>query len=324
MGTQESHNFDLLVIGELNLDLILNNLNSFPELGKEKIAHNIALTLGSSSAIFSANSARLGLSVGFCGMVGKDDFGKKVLKDLSDYKVDTSLIKQSSRHKTGITVILRHDNDRAMTTYPGTMEQFGLSDISEKAFKQAQHLHISSIFLQPKIKRDLFAIIDKAKAHGMTVSIDPQWDPSEKWDIALPKLLSKIDFFTPNETEFIALTNASTVEEGLQKICENNSSCSVIVKRGLQGASFLDDGIVRTIPTIKNEAPIDTVGAGDSFDAGFIYQIIQGNDISTATYFGNIVGAVSTTAAGGTEAIKSLEHVKNIAKEKFQIDDLTG
>ncbi len=307
---------DVLVIGELNMDLILSGVESFPELGKEKTADAMNLVMGSSSAIFAANCARLGLAVEFCGMVGKDDFGAKIVGQLQQFGVDTSLIITSQKYKTGLTVIITQVGDRAMLTYPGAMAQFSLNDIPKEAFQQGRHLHISSIFLQPGIKKDLPKIIRKAKKNEMTISIDPQWDPEEKWDIDLEKLLQNIDFFIPNEAEFLQLTVSDTIEEGFQKLDDKNRA-SVIVKQGTKGAIFQNDGNLTTIPAFLNENPVDAVGAGDSFDAGFIYRFLKGDSVKNCVHFGNLAGAVSTTKAGGTAAITSLDEVLKIAKNTF-------
>ena len=313
---------DILVVGELNMDLILNDVASFPELGKEKIAGDMNLTLGSSSAIFAANAARLGLSVGFCGMVGNDNFGASVINHLKKYGVDTSDVIKSDQYQTGLTAIIRHGNDRAMVTYPGAMTHFSMDNIPDGSFEQARHLHISSIFLQPGVKKDLFKIIEKAKSYGMTVSVDTQWDPEEQWDIDLDRLLKNIDFFLPNESEFLALTNATSVEGGLSEIQQHADHCNIVVKRGTEGATFLGDHYTSTIPAYFNSNPVDTVGAGDSFIAGFIYRFLKGDPIEKCVQFANITGAVSTCRAGGTAAITSLEEVFSIAKQNFSIPNI--
>jgi sugar/nucleoside kinase (ribokinase family) len=320
--SQNKQQKDILVVGELNMDLILNNVASFPELGKEKIAGDMNLTLGSSSAIFAANAARLGLSVGFCGMIGNDDFGASVINDLRQYGVDTSAVVKSDQYKTGLTAIIRQGDDRAMVTYPGAMDHFSMDDIAGHAFEQARHLHISSIFLQPGVKNDLFSIIEKAKSNGMSVSVDTQWDPDENWDIDLEKLLNTIDFFLPNESEFLALTGAASVEEGLSQIQQYVNHCIVVVKRGTDGASFLEGQHTSTVPAYQNPDPVDAIGAGDSFNAGFIYRFLCGDAIERCVQFGNITGAVSTCRAGGTAAITSLEDVITIAKQNFNIADI--
>ncbi len=321
MNKNASSKLDLLVVGELNMDLILNKVESFPELGKEKIVRDMNLTMGSSSAIFAANSSRLGLSVGFCGMIGNDDYGGKIVNQLQSFDIDTSLVTVSKKHKTGLTVIIRYADDRAMLTYPGTMEHFSLADIPDTAFDSARHLHISSVFLQHGIKNDMFEIIERAKAGRMTISIDPQWDPDERWDLDFKKLLSNIDFFFPNEDEFLNIAKASTIEEAISKFQPWLTDAAIVIKQGPEGAAYCTGSEIGSVPGYINNEPVDTVGAGDSFDAGFIYRYLKGYSIKECIRFGNITGAFSTTSPGGTAAIKSLNHVHNYAKEKLSIDD---
>ncbi|SMO52844.1 carbohydrate kinase family protein [Fodinibius sediminis] len=321
MSTSTPPQKDLLVIGELNMDLILDDVQSFPELGKEKIAGDLNLTLGSSSAIFAGNSSRLGLAVAFCGMIGDDDFGKTIIPQLQEYGVDTSLITVTNKYKTGLTAIIRYADDRAMVTYPGAMEHFALADIPEEAFGQARHMHISSIFLQPGIKEDLPAIIDRASSAGMTISIDTQWDPEEHWDLDFEHLLSRIDFFLPNEDEFLNMTGSSSVEEAIDRFQPYLTDGTVIIKQGTRGATYFTSDTIKSIPGYTNPDPVDTVGAGDSFNAGVIYRFLQGDPLERCIKFGNITGAVSTTAPGGTQALTSLNDILHTAKNKLSITD---
>jgi len=154
--------YDVLVIGELNVDLILNRIESFPEMGKEKIARDMSLLMGSSSAIFACNLATLGNRVGFIGKIGRDSFGEVVLRNLELKKVDCSLIIQGGEMKTGATIVLNYDQDRAMVTYPGAMENLTGEDIPFREFPRARHLHLSSYFLQKGIKNDVKQIFMKA------------------------------------------------------------------------------------------------------------------------------------------------------------------
>src|SRR5699024_37241 len=175
--------FDVLVVGELNMDLILNKVEGCPELSKEKIASEMNLTMGSSSAIFACNIARLGMETAFCGLVGNDDFGNTIVEQLQQMQVNTQWVQFDKNRQTGLTAIIRQQDDRAMVTYPGTMNYFSSSHIPDEAFQKARHLHLSSIFLQPKIKEELFTILARAKADDMSISVNTQWDPAERWDI---------------------------------------------------------------------------------------------------------------------------------------------
>jgi len=315
-------NKKLLVIGELNMDLILDRLNSMPELGKEKIANELSLTLGSSSAIFASNISRLGTHTKFCGMVGSDYFGSYIINKLQDFKINTTSVIRSSNYKTGLTVFFRYNNDRSAVTYPGAMKYFSFTDIPDKIFKNIDHVHISSIFLQPAIKKDLYKIIRVAKSNSATISVDPQWDPDEEWDLDLKELVPKIDFFLPNKVEFLNLTQSSSIKSGLQKFRNIIQDSVIVVKNGEKGATYLTRETLATVSTYINDNVVDTVGAGDSFNAGLIFRFLKGDSIKKSIKFANISGAVSTTKAGGTSAIQSLDELIKIAKDNLSISDI--
>ncbi|MEP6594897.1 MAG: carbohydrate kinase family protein, partial [Ginsengibacter sp.] len=132
--------YDVIVVGELNVDLILNQVDSFPEIGKEKLADNMTLTLGSSSAIFASNLSSLGMSVSFIGKIGNDIFGNFCKEQLELKGVDTSMLIISDELKTGATVVLNFGEDRAMVTHQGAMKHLGLSDITKEMLSMARHL----------------------------------------------------------------------------------------------------------------------------------------------------------------------------------------
>lgn len=307
--------FDVLVVGELNIDLILNNLESMPIIGKEILATSFTQTLGSSSAIFANNLSTLGAKVTFLGKVGMDSYAAQVTSALKSGGVDLSNILKSPVLKTGLTVALNFDNDRAMITYPGAMSDLKISDISDAALKSASHMHLSSIFLQDGLKPDVVELFSRAKAAGMTTSFDPQWDPKEKWDVDLSKLLPYVDIFLPNETEIKRWTSQTTVDGAINSI---KGYCKVVVvKNGVKGAIMWDKTQIVRQNAYLNEKVKDAIGAGDSFNAGFISYFIQRKPLTKCLEFAALTGAVNTTAAGGTTAFKSLDDVKKVAREKF-------
>jgi sugar/nucleoside kinase (ribokinase family) len=310
---------DVIVIGELNVDLILNQIAQFPEIGKEIIAEQMNLTLGSSSAIFASNLSTLGTSVAFIGKIGKDGFASVVLDALNSKGVDTSTIIQSETLNTGATIVLNYDQDRAMVTYPGAMEDLKEQDINFELLSTAKHLHFSSIFLQPGIRESLPAIFKKAKAMGLTTSLDPQWDPAEKWDVNLSELLPALDIFLPNKAEFLLLTASKSLEEGIDKLKNIAPDLALVIKDGANGAYAWKAGRLIHQPAFLNKDVVDCIGAGDSFNAGLIHAFIKGDTIEKCLEFGAITGAVSTTRAGGTGAFTSFEDVKLLALDVFNV-----
>lgn len=306
---------DVIVIGELNIDLILNKIDSFPEVGKEVIAKEMKQVLGSSSAIFANNLSILGNKVSFLGKVGYDSYAAQIGSSFKLSGVDVSNIQKSSTHLTGLTVAFNYDNDRAMITYPGAMADLTINDISDDVFMSASHMHLSSIFLQDGLKPDIVELFRRAKRHRLTTSLDPQWDPKEKWDIDLKALLPYVDVFLPNETEIRKLTGALTIDEAINKI---KPYCNiVVVKNGTKGAVMWDKANITTKAPYLNNNVVDAIGAGDSFNAGFISKFIKKQKPDDCLDFGTLMGAVNTTAAGGTGAFKNIDIVRQTALTRF-------
>lgn len=304
--------YDMLVVGELNMDLIMNQLHKPPQFGKEQKADSMTVTLGSSTAIYASNSASLGAKVAFCGKIGNDTFGNTVLESLVKNGVNTDHIITDKKLATGATIIFQYGNERMMVTYPGAMEAMTVQEVPDELFKSSRHLHTSSIFFQPGIKSDLEILFKKAKNYGLTTSLDTQWDPNEEWDLDLKKLLPFVDFFLPNEDELLHLTKTSDVNDALD-ILQEFDTCTV-VKMGDKGALMQNKGRRETISAHKINGFTDAVGAGDSFNAGFLCDYLASKDLSECLITGNLVAAVSTTAAGGTKAIKSYNQVIEYGK----------
>ena len=308
-------NFDVSVIGELNIDIILNGNDSLPEIGKEILARQMNITLGSSAAIFASNLSSLGAKVNFIGKLGKDVFGDIVLQTLTLKGVDTGCIQRQEELRTGATVVLNFGEDRAMVTHPGAMEYLNAGDIDWDVITRSSHLHFSSFFIQKGIQKDIGKIFKEAKSYGLTTSFDMQWDPAEKWDIDLQDILPHVDIFLPNETELLHITSCTTLQEAIAQI--ERISNIVVVKQGKSGSTVFSGGESFFQPAFLNENVIDAIGAGDSFNAGFVYKFIQKQSLEVCQEFGNIIGAVSTTAAGGTNAFNDKQKILITAKERF-------
>ena len=309
-------NFDIIALGELNVDLILNQIEGEPEVGKEKFAKQMTLTLGSSTAIFAANAAAIGAKVAFCGMIGDDSFGDLVETSLQKKGVDTRFLIRQNKYATGATICMSYDEDRANLTYQGAMDYMSLDDIDPEVFKQAKHIHISSIFMQSGVKRDLKKILELCKQNGVTTSLDSQWDPTEQWDINLEEILPLVTVFMPNETELKFLTRSANLDEALEKIRPFVNAA--VIKCGSKGSILMRKGQPdRKQEALLNKNVVDCIGAGDSFNSGFITRLAAGDDLARCQEYGNMAGAVNTTAAGGTTAFTSREDVERVGRERF-------
>lgn len=310
--------FDVIVAGELNIDLIFNKIEMFPETGKEVLAGQMLLTLGSSSAIFACNLSSMGSKVAFAGKIGQDIFGDLVLKSLEEKRVNTSFLLKSPEFSTGATVVINQMEDRAMITYPGAMSDFTAEDISGDMLASAGHLHISSIFLQTGLRKGILGLMQRAKNSGMTISLDTQWDPEEKWELPLFELLPLVDVFLPNTQEFLNLSHSATLSEGIDKL--SSLLNILIVKDGITGASLWHNGQWVNQPAFLNTDVADAIGAGDSFDAGFIHRYINGNPLEDCLRYAALMGAINTTKPGGTTAFPGQQAIRQVARDQFNIE----
>ncbi|MGI0106947.1 carbohydrate kinase family protein [Salinimicrobium sp. WS361] len=306
----------LLVVGELNIDLILNKIEGFPRIGHEIIAEEMDFTLGSSSAIMASNIATMGTLTSFCGKIGADSFGEFVLSELQKKNVDTNFISKSVTHKTGITIVMNYDQDRANVTYCGAMEDFTIHDIPWKSLDEFDHFHFSNYFLQRGIKPDILEIFKKAKAAGLTTSLDLQVDPEDKWEFDYKEVLPYVDIFFPNLSELLNLTKKDDLEAAISALKPEVNT--VAIKMGTQG-SLLISGDERIIedPFINRNFKV-AIGAGDSFNAGFIHEYLKGSSWKTCLKNGNLMGSLNTTCAGGTTAFTT---ASEIALKKQQIEN---
>ncbi|WP_353718878.1 carbohydrate kinase family protein [Dyadobacter sp. 676] len=293
-------NAKLLVVGELNVDLILNDIHAFPQLGKETIADEMHICLGSSSAIMAANSAALGVDTTFCGVVGDDQFGDFILRELQSKSVDCAHVRKLAARQTGCTLVMSYGQDRANVTFPGAMNALTLSEIPFEEPAVYQHLHLSSLFLQKGIQKDIELILKKAKAAGMTTSLDLQWDPAGQWAFDYARCLPYVDVFMPNESELLALTRAGSVGGAIEIIGPYLNTLAL--KMGKSGSMGIRGDRQVTVPAFEGKQFVDAIGAGDSFNAGFIRKYMAGAGLEECLREGNLMGAVNTTAAGGTGA----------------------
>ena len=305
----------LLVVGELNVDLILNDIAGFPKVGTEILANKMTLSLGSSSAILASNISALGVDTSFCGMLGQDDFGSFVLQQLQDRKVDTRFITTTSREKTGITVVMNYQQDRANVTYCGAMEALTIEDLPWKQLQEFSHLHLSNFFLQKGIRKDITEIFRRAKAAGLTTSLDLQVDPEQKWEFDYKACLPYVDIFFPNEAEILALTGETAVEGALNAL--KPYANIVALKLGEKGARLSTKEEELELKPFLNKNFADAIGAGDSFNAGFLEKYLQGNSLEECLKNANLIGSLSTTQPGGTGAFTSRENIEQ-QKELIQ------
>jgi sugar/nucleoside kinase (ribokinase family) len=298
--------FDVTIAGELNLDLILYGLPERLEPERELLADRMMLTLGSSSAIVAHNLSSLGSRVGFQSRIGDDPLGRISLERLRESGVDVSKVRVvPGATTTGLTVILHHAQWRNILTYAGTIAELTWDDLDLEYLADSRHFHFSSYYLQKSLRPRVAELFRYLKSKGLTISLDTNDDPDDRWEGGLHQLLPHVDVFLPNEREACKAAGTENMEEAIAKLAKLVPL--LVVKLGRKGA-LARKGAERFTAEAKEVVPVDSVGAGDSFDAGFLHEYLRGSDLAKCLASGNAAGALSTTRPGGTEAFRDREH----------------
>jgi sugar/nucleoside kinase (ribokinase family) len=297
------HKFDVTLAGEFNLDLLLYGLPEKLPVERELLADHAAMVLGGSPAITAHNLAALGSRVGFVTRAADDALAMVCRRAMDAAGVDLSrAIAAESGVGTGVTVLLQHEGVRRMLTYPGTTTQLCFEDLDLEYLASSRHFHLSSYFLQTALKPDVPQLFMLLKEAGLTISLDTNDDPSAHWDQSIIDVLRYVDVLLPNEREACELARTSDLDMAVDWILQFVPL--VVVKRGAKGASAYVRGKQYSTTAIQTQI-IDAVGAGDSFNAGFLHGYVQGWSIDQCLDFGNLAGAWSTTEAGGVAAFQN-------------------
>jgi len=291
---------EVIVAGEANADLILRQAPPL-EMEQEKLAQDMDLTLGGSSAITAHNLARLGARVGFVGVVGDDWLGRFVEERLKSAGVELTHLKRLKNAKTGITVWHTRGRRRAGITYPGTIAQLRAADVPSEYLSQAHHLHVGAYFLLERLHASAAALFRRARRLGLTTSLDCNWDPAERWDSQLREVLASTDVFLPNEDEARRITGESRLEQAAEQL--GRLARIVVIKRGARGVLVWTNGRKLAVPAPRVRV-VETTGAGDSFNAGFLLRFLRGGSLQDCARAGVKAGARAVGRAGGTAAFE--------------------
>lgn len=304
VNDRKSHRFDVTLVGDTNLDLLMYGLPEDLPSERELLASDMAIRLGGSGAITAHNLAALGNKVGFITTVPDDQFGRVCVSELHHAGVDMSRCAPLADVRTGVTVHLQHQERRHMFTYAGATFQLSLDRVDANYLSDARHFHMPSYYLLRALTPHLPALFRKLKADGLTISLDPNDDPAQTWDRSILDALEFVDVLMPNEREACLIAAEPSLEQAIAALRERVSL--LVVKRGARGASAFsrhDEWHAAPEP-VKS---IDAVGAGDSFDAAFLHGWTRGWEIDRALSLGNLAGSLSASMSGGTAAFRNRE-----------------
>jgi ribokinase len=266
----------------------------------EQIIADYVVELGGSANIFASQFVKLGGTAGVLGRVGEDAFGDFVRERLRGLGVDDSRVRRDPKLKTGLGVALSEPDDRAILTYPGTIDSVEPADLDSGLLSACRHWHIASYFLLSKLRRRWPRWLTACKEAGLTTSLDPNWDPDDRWD-GVGELLPLVDVFLPNEAEALAIAGEASVQRAGEKLSKQGPL--VVIKRGREGAIAFKDAEYWTVaPEVSGASPlVDAIGAGDNFDAGFLRAWLLRCDIPSCLSLACRCAVASLAAAGGIQ-----------------------
>jgi sugar/nucleoside kinase (ribokinase family) len=267
--------YDILTFGDMCVDLTVTGEDVIPHFDQvEKLVGDYELEMGGSCNIFACQAARLGMRVGVVGRVGDDDFGRLVVRRLAECGVDVQHVSVDSSLKTGLGIALCQGNDRAILTYLGSINAVFPGDISDDLLRSARHVHHGSYFLHTHLLPAIPEIFRRARTLGLSTSLDTNWDPEEKWNGTLPDCLPLADVFLPNEQEALYISRTSSIDEAL-RFFQGLGVAITAVKQDEKGA-LVDARGERHVCVLPPVTGGNSIGAGDSFDAGFLAGWLRG------------------------------------------------
>jgi len=299
---------DIALVGDCNLDLILYGLPEDLPIERELLADGMSLQLGGSAAIAACNIARLGNSVGFICAVANDPFGTVCKESLLSAGVDLSA-GVTMPGSTGVSVLTQHAGFRRMLTYPGVTHSLTIGDMNLDYLCGARHVHMASFYLQRGLTQEIPRLLEAIRQSGTTVSLDPNDDPQDLWDASILEALRHVDVFMPNEQEACRISGHVEIARAIDEL--RRLVPLLVVKRGSRGASAFTVDRSWEVPAYPVKV-VDAVGAGDSFDAGFLHGFLRRWPVERSLRFGALTGAWSTTASGGTGAFTEPDSLRRL------------
>jgi len=291
---------DVVSIGNIVVDFVAANVSEMPKWGQlVEVGEPIRSSVGGNSGIFSCVSSRLGLKVSIVGAVGTDFMGDWVVNEMQNFGVDTSYIKQTDTQTSTTLAMANPEGERAFVHYVGSNARLTLEDIDQRLISDSRALMLSAYFIMPGLygepSRKLLAY---AKEKGVLTVFDVAWDPHGRW--VLDKILENVDIFIPNIDEAEMLAGTRSASESSAKFIEMGAKM-VVIKMGKEGVFVRSKNETFHIPAFKVKA-IDATGAGDTFNASFVYAYLKGWELKKCAIFANAAGALKVTKVGGVSS----------------------
>ena len=302
--------WDVFAIGDVNIDLTVPGVEKLPPMGTELLIHSMGTFVGGGAALFAMGTAKLGLRTLFQGIIGRDHYGLFIRKEFRTAGVDDALL-QDIDGPTGISICFTGSTDRCFVTFPGSNAEFNPETVNLEEACRARHIHLTGYQGESNHEKYKLILSRLHTLHDTTISMDVGWDPTGTWTEKIYELLPMIDVMLMNEMELLHYTHTETIQEGIRRIGELTEIA--VVKCGEQGSLACQGGIIERAKPISVRA-VDPTGAGDSFNAGFIAGFLQKRPLQECLRRGNMCGALSVTALGGSTAFPTKEQLESLMK----------
>ena len=298
---------DVLVIGDINPDLMMIDYNRIPSPGEETHASAAELALGGGAAICASGLSNLGMKVAIYGYVGNDTLGQLMTAELEKAGIETGFVTTTSHVGTGISVAFTNKAERAFMTFDGANGLLDVENVPDEVLCSARHIHV--LCYAPDKHTKYLSFFRRVRSLNRTVSFDLGYDDTEEWSAKVLDLAKIVDIFMPNDKEAMRYTRTGTPDAALRILSEIGNT--VVIKRGKDGSIGSRNSVVERAEAFKVTS-VDTTGAGDSFNSGFIYGWLNGNSLKECLLIGNAMGASSVQKYGGCAGVPDRAHLRKL------------
>jgi sugar/nucleoside kinase (ribokinase family) len=304
---------ELVVFGEVAIDVILAGVHQVPRrwsvLGRVKAAR--ILTAGTAGYVAQCYS-KLGGHVSVAGKIGGDSVGRLLLEDLRRLRVDTNslLVEKGASTEISTVIVYRNGNKASIVTeiLPLKLNEFNSHNLTEgRAFHFAGYLFYPNLW-----RKDTASLFKRAGRKGLLVSADPQMSATGQWSKPFQVILPHLDLLLLDEEEAKKVSKRKRIYEAIKHLRKKGTTM-VAVKRGAKGCVVGAGDEMITVRGFQ-VSPVSTIGAGDAFDAAFIYGLLRKWSVRRTAEFANVVGAISTTEYGCMTAIPRAGVIERTAR----------
>jgi len=296
----------VLSTGRLYCDLLFRGLKAMPRLGEERFADDFAIVPGGGGFITAAHLVGLGRPAALLARLGEDPLAQSLLPALDRSGVELAFLERAADAGPQLTVAMVQDGERAFlsrragTARPATLPA-ALGDV------RAAHLHIAEFATLAEIPH----LVTDAKHHDLTVSLDPSWDDALIRSPDLIALCNGVDIFLPNAAEARAIAASDDLDAAGRRLAQYFAL--VVIKDGGDGARLYQGQESLILPAAPCQGVLDTTGAGDAFNAGFLAARLRGTSPERALAEGIACGTLSVQSVGGAGQVLDPRQVAGIA-----------